>query len=79
MNIDILILPEIILPDPLTGHYFGSINKFAMNKNIHNKLRLYQASLTTWPKYIYDFYNTEKTLDKIKTYLAERKIGNFLI
>lgn len=75
LHANVSILPEIVLPDPLFGTETDSLSKYRLNPSCKNKLRKFQSELLPWPLFVYDKYNMERVLEKIKTFLLKMKIG----
>lgn len=71
----VTILPEIVLPDPIFGNDTNSLSKHRLNKSCKQKLLKYQTETTPWPLFVYEFYNMDRVIDKIKAFLSKLKIG----
>ncbi|XP_058811692.1 protein cereblon-like [Topomyia yanbarensis] len=60
------ILPEILLPDPLTSFCASNMVKIShLNRN-----RLLAAQSSVWPKFVYDQYGSNDILCKVGRFLA---------
>lgn len=73
---DVLILPEIILPDPLLSSCSNLMKRHAVsnNKKYSNRFKSFLSHAMTWPKFVYDLYGTEDVLTKVDRHLAFLKI-----
>lgn len=72
---DIRILPEIVLSHPIYGCDSNSLSKFRLSENMKAKLVKYQSHCTFWPSFVFDIYDVDRVIRKIKTFLATLKIG----
>ncbi|XP_055587848.1 protein cereblon-like [Uranotaenia lowii] len=72
LRADVLILPEILLPDPLLSNCSNHMKRLAIcnNKMYSNRLRAHFSHGMVWPKFVYDQYGTEQILAKVERYLA---------
>ncbi|EAT43511.1 AAEL005058-PA [Aedes aegypti] len=59
------ILPEVLLPDPLTNYCMNNTPK--INNLARNRLMAAQSSV--WPKFVYDQYCSHEVLNKMKRFL----------
>lgn len=72
---NITILPEVVLPHPIYGYISNSLSKFRLCEKMNGKLLKYQSSCTCWPSFVFDIYDVDRAITKIKTFLATLKIG----
>lgn len=72
---DIRILPEIVLPHPIYGYVSNSLSKFRLNGKMNGKLLKHESYCTSWPSFVFDVYDVNRVISKIKTFLATLKIG----
>lgn len=63
------ILPDINLPGPLTGLHLQSLNKFRSCGSMKTKIRNFESMSTVWPAFVYDLYDVERAIQKIKQFL----------
>ena len=71
----VTILPEIVLPDPIFGNDSNSLSRLRSNKSCKGKVMRCQTEAMAWPLFVYDMYNMDKVIEKIKDFLAKLKIG----
>lgn len=73
---DVLILPEIMLPDPLLNSCSNQMKRYAVshNKKYSSRFKAFVSHAMTWPKFVYDLYGTDDVLAKVERYLAFLKI-----
>lgn len=73
---DVLILPEILLPDPLLSSCSNLMKRHAVSndKQHARRFKSFLSHAMTWPKFVYDQYGTEEVLSKVERYLAFLKI-----
>lgn len=71
----VTIMPEIVLPDPIFGHDTNSLSKHRRNLSCKRRVLRYQTETGPWPLFVYDFYDIDRVIDKIKEFLAKMKIG----
>ncbi|XP_055534026.1 protein cereblon-like [Wyeomyia smithii] len=73
---DVLILPEILLPDPLLSSCSNLMKRHAVSndKQHARRFKAFLSHAMTWPKFVYDQYGTEEVLSKVDRYLAFLKI-----
>lgn len=64
------ILPEYILPDPITMNITDNLSKFTQNSSHSHQLKSLLASSMRWPKWVYDKYSIIGVNEKIERYLA---------
>lgn len=64
------ILPDIDLPGPLTGLHLQSLNKFRSLGSMKTKIRRFESMSTVWPAFVYDMYDVEIAIRKIKQFLT---------
>lgn len=69
------ILPDINLPGPLTGLHLQSLNKFRSFGSMKSKIRNFESMSTVWPAFVYDLYDVEIAMQKIKQFLSTLEIG----
>lgn len=63
---DVVIQPDIELTRPLRNVTSNSCQKLLMNtKKVINKVKKQASSLTPWPNFVYEYYDTTRILDKI--------------
>lgn len=74
----VTILPEIVLPHPVYGFDTNSLSKFRANEQSKAKLLRLESECLPCPKFIYNIYDTERIITKIKKFLASLKIGKFI-
>lgn len=72
---DIRILPEIVLPHPIYGCDSNSLSKFRLSEKMNGKLMKYQSFCTHWPSFVFDIYDVQRVITKIKKFLVTLKIG----
>uniref|UniRef100_A0A8D8L012 Protein cereblon n=1 Tax=Culex pipiens TaxID=7175 RepID=A0A8D8L012_CULPI len=75
---DVLILPEIILPDPLISSCSNLMMRHAVSNSAESAQRFksFLSRTVPWPKFVYDLYGTDEVLTKVDRYLALLKIEN---
>ncbi|XP_058811690.1 protein cereblon-like isoform X2 [Topomyia yanbarensis] len=73
---DVLILPEILLPDPLLSSCSNLMKRHAVSnkKEYSHRFKSFLSHAMVWPKFVYDQYGTEEVLSKVDRYLAFLKI-----
>ncbi|XP_058449602.1 protein cereblon-like [Malaya genurostris] len=73
---DVLILPEILLPDPLLSSCSNLMKRhaFSNKKELSHRFKSFMSHVMVWPKFVYDQYGTEEVLAKVERYLAFLKI-----
>lgn len=73
---DVLILPEIILPDPLLSSCSNLMMRHAVSNSPESAQRFksFLSRTVPWPKFVYDLFGTEEVLKKVNRYLAFLKI-----
>lgn len=73
---DVIILPEIILPDPLLSSCSNIMKRYAFcnSKKYSHRFKAFLSHAMVWPKFVYDQYGTEEVLTKVDRYLAFLKI-----
>lgn len=69
------ILPDITLPGALTGLHLQSLNKFRSLGSMKTKIRTFESMSTVWPAFVYDLYDVEIAMQKIKQFLSTLEIG----
>ncbi|XP_014241900.1 protein cereblon isoform X2 [Cimex lectularius] len=70
---DVEILPEIILPKPLSNLHYSSLSRV---RGTHKaKCGHREAQLTHWPKWVYDQYDVDKVMDRVDKELSFLKQG----
>lgn len=62
---EVKILPEVLLPDPLTNYCSSNVVK--INNLARNRLLAAQSSV--WPKFVYDQYGSNEVLHKVRRFL----------
>ncbi|XP_065073286.1 protein cereblon-like [Ochlerotatus camptorhynchus] len=62
---EVKILPEVLLPDPLTSYCTNNVVK--INNLARNRLMAAQSSV--WPKFVYDQYGSNEILHKVSRFL----------
>lgn len=72
------ILPDIYLPGPLSGLHLQSLNKFRSCDSMKNKLRNFESMSTVWPSFVYDMYDVDNAIQKIKQFLTSLEISKIL-
>lgn len=70
----VLILPEIILPDPLYSLNLGSLSRFRDIDALSNKLRQLQAATTIWPQYVFNQHKLDTIIERAKKFITSYKI-----
>lgn len=76
---NVTILPETMMNDPLYGSETTSLSKFRYNDNMKPKLRQMCSASLSWPLFVYDMYDTQAIVVKIKSFLSAMQIGNKII
>lgn len=64
------ILPEYLLPDPLTMSLTNNSAKFLLTPSYHQKLKKLLINSTQIPRWIYDKYSIVATNEKVERFLA---------
>lgn len=72
---DIRILPEIVLAHPIYGFDSNSLSKFRSNETMKAKCWKQQSLCTAWPSFVFDIYDVDRAINKIKKFLTTLKIG----
>lgn len=72
---NVTILPEIVLPDPVFGNETNSLSKHRLNASCKRKVTKLQTETLPWPLFVYEMYNMDRAIDKIKEFLLKMKIG----
>lgn len=75
----VTILPEIVLPDPIFGNDSNSLSRLRSNESCRKKVIQYETGAMAWPLFVYDMYNMDKVIEKIKSFLAKMKIGGRIL
>lgn len=75
---DIRILPEIVLPHPIYGYDANSLSKFRLSEKMAGKLLKFQSLSTCWPSFVFDIYDADRVITKIKKFLATLRIGKYV-
>lgn len=73
----VTVLPEIVLPDPIFGSDSNSLSKHRLNTSRKRQILKYQTVTTPWPLFVYDMYDMNRVIDRIKEFLAKLKIGEW--
>ncbi|XP_058064285.1 protein cereblon [Anopheles bellator] len=75
-RVEVKILPEIVLPDPLISSCSNAMARYAYSqqKDRLNSFKRMLAQTSVWPKFVYDQYGTDEVLAKVKRYLSSVKI-----
>uniref|UniRef100_A0A1Q3FA94 Protein cereblon n=1 Tax=Culex tarsalis TaxID=7177 RepID=A0A1Q3FA94_CULTA len=75
---DVLILPEITLPDPLISACSNLMMRHAVSNSAEyaKRFKSFLSRTVPWPKFVYDLYGTDEVLTKVNRYLAFLKIEN---
>uniref|UniRef100_A0A3Q0T5T2 Protein cereblon n=1 Tax=Amphilophus citrinellus TaxID=61819 RepID=A0A3Q0T5T2_AMPCI len=63
------ILPERILPDPLSAVQLTPLSRLHMHPS--SKRKFHCASLTPWPPWVYALYDSESLMNRVKKQLHE--------
>lgn len=73
---EVLILPEILLPDPLLSSCSNAMKRHAVSnsKECSRRIRSFLSHGMVWPKFVYDQYGTDEVISKVNRYLAFLKI-----
>lgn len=69
------ILPEYILPDPITMNLSNNQARFMQNPSQSHQIKNLLTSSMRWPKWVYDKYSIVGVNEKIERYLAMLSIG----
>lgn len=64
------ILPEYLLPDPITMNISNNLMKFACNPSQSQRIKSLLASSSRWPQFVYDQYSVVSINEKVERYLA---------
>lgn len=64
------ILPEYVLPDPITMNISNNLMKFANNPSQSHKIKSFCSSSSRWPKFVYDQYSIITVNEKVERFLA---------
>ncbi|XP_058119897.1 protein cereblon isoform X2 [Anopheles coustani] len=75
-RVEVRILPEIVLPDPLISTCSNAMVRYAHSSR-KDRLASFKRLLTqstVWPQFVYDQYGTEEVLKKVERYLSSLKI-----
>jgi cereblon len=64
------ILPEYILPDPISLNISNSLMRFTQNTSQSNRLKSLLASSSRWPTFVYDQFSIVSLNEKVERYLA---------
>lgn len=64
------ILPEYLLPDPMTLNLSNNLAKFTQNKSQSHQIEKDLLATMTWPKWVYDKYSIIGVNEQIERYLA---------
>uniref|UniRef100_A0A1B0D3S5 Uncharacterized protein n=1 Tax=Phlebotomus papatasi TaxID=29031 RepID=A0A1B0D3S5_PHLPP len=75
-EVEVEILPELSLGDPLSGHFRGSLHKFLPKSK---RVKLLYSHARVWPLFVYEQYDIGKVMMKIKHFVASHKIENMPI
>ncbi|KFB42716.1 AGAP005299-PA-like protein [Anopheles sinensis] len=75
-RVEVRILPEIVLPDPLISTCSNAMVRYAYSSR-KDRLASFKRLLTqstVWPQFVYEQYGTEEVLKKVERYLSSLKI-----
>lgn len=75
---DVIILPEIVLDHPIFGTDTNSLSKLRLNSKMKSKLLKYESASLGWPSFVYNLYDVEHVIKRIKYFLATLKIGKWI-
>lgn len=72
--LNVTILPEQNLPDALFGYERNSWSQFRLSAAMSAQLRSGCASSLPWPRFVYDQYDVQSLMNKVKGFLSENDI-----
>lgn len=75
LTANVTILPETLMGDPLYGNESTSLSKFRYNAGMQPKLRTMCSATLAWPRFVYDMYDTQAIIVRIKSFLSAMQIS----
>lgn len=73
--IHVEILPEFQLGPPIPSTDTSSINRWANNKSLVNKIKCFKSMSHPWPHFVYNLYDVGRIMMKIQYFSVEMGIG----
>lgn len=74
--IHVEILPEFELGPPIAPQETNSVNRWATNKSLVNRMRLFKAMSQPWPRFVYNLYDVQRIMMKMQYFSVEVGIDN---
>lgn len=79
-----MILPEYVLKDPLSCAHLSSLDKYRLhvssqNRNLAMIAKRRDSYLTSWPMFVFNQYDLNDIVDKIRNHFRQLNIGKFIL